>query len=103
MKYRRAWLLAFVCVLIDGGMTYAALEAGVAHEANPVMLDAMEEFGVEQAIVLSILTRFVAFTVAIVVQELAYKFDWLLPLVIVPVAVAPVLWNTWVLLPVILL
>jgi hypothetical protein len=100
MAHKILWICVILLIFIDAGMTYWAITAGEAQEANPIVVEVIESYNLEIAIALSVIIRVAVSGVAIVVFE---YFDRhilkLVPaVVLLLVSAAPVIWNIAILL-----
>lgn len=93
------WSVVLLFIVIDAGMTYWAITNGHANEANPNVVNWIEQFGLEAAIGISVIVRGTATALMMGIQRVCpYKRLRYLPLLLLlPVAAAPVVWNTFVL------
>lgn len=97
MKYWLWWVLAFLLIFADAGITYWAVTGGHAQEANPTVKDAIEEYGLGIALLGGAVLRSLSLVLAMVVQRWLPRHEWTMPLIGVSVQAPPVVWNVWLL------
>lgn len=97
MKYTFWWILAFLLIFADAGITYWAVTGGHAAEANPTVKDAMDSHGIVAALIGGAALRSASLVLAMVVQRFLPYYKWTMPLIGVTVQAPPVIWNIFIL------
>lgn len=97
MRYKLWWVLAFLLIFADAGITYWAVTSNHAEEANPTVKDAIEEYGLGPALIAGALLRSLSLVLAMVTQVFIPRYKWTMPLIGVTVQAPPVVWNVWLL------
>jgi len=97
VKYKLWWVLAFLLILGDAGITYWAVTGGHAQEANPTVKDAIEEYGLAVALAAGSVIRGLSLVLAMLVQQWLPRHKRTMPLIGVTVQAPPVVWNVWLL------
>lgn len=96
MKYKVLWLIAAAAIFLDAGITLVAIQSSEIHEANPNTANMMAEYGEVPAMIMSMLIRLCAIGFGIALQHAFDYAEWLVPAILVPVAIAPVPWNIYI-------
>lgn len=90
------WLLCIAALFIDAGMSLIMIEHPAFSEGNDTVQSYMDDFGEKGGLLLSVGLRMLAIGFLMVVNEVGTPMpDWMYPLIIIPFAVYPVIWNTW--------
>ena len=102
MRYKVLWLIAIAAILVDGGMTITLIQHDGIGEGNPVVQSVMDEVGEVTGMLLVVLLRLTLIGLLIFMNSMVDKYVWLVPLVMALVTIAPVVWNTYLVIGVML-
>jgi len=97
MKYKLWWVLAFLLILGDAGITYWAITGGHGEEKNPAVKNAIESVGLPIALLLGVLLRASSLALCIGTQMWLPEYEWTMPLIGVTVQAPPFWWNVAIL------
>lgn len=98
MQYRLWWVLIFLLIFADMGITYWAVTTDRAEESNPAVKEAMEKYGIIAALIGGATVRIASMVLAMVVQKWLPRYKWSMPLIGITAQSPPVIWNVFVLL-----
>lgn len=104
MKYKRLWILILLLFIGDVATTVYGLQQGY-QEKNPSVAELVGEYGEVGALILLFPIKLLAMGAAMGGQWLCLAFDepekqkWFPLMVLFILALPPVVWNLWLLLP----
>jgi len=99
MKYKILCIIVILLILADGGITYWAVSSGIAEEANPNVVELIEDFGLEKALLYAASVKLATVALGMIVQYKSGIFKWVMPTFMIFTHSIPVIWNIVVLLP----
>lgn len=96
MKYKILWILAFLAIIADFGITILLVQSDEIREANENAVELMEEHGEIGGMLITVLIRYGILFIGMIVQKLCPIHEWIIPTMLLTVSVAPALWNLWI-------